>query len=80
MNIANVVNDETERKRKLVLGGTEGCGNLLVVGCALVITSVGQHANQRVHRTNEVGRSCNEAVLRWGTSFTVPGNVFVVPG
>jgi len=70
------MDNQAESERELILWIRECSGNLLVVRGALVVTSVGQHANQSVHSADQIGCGSLE-----GVSFAVlvVGNVFVVP-
>ena len=76
VDVANVVDYETESERELVSGVWEGCGNLLVVGSLSVVAGVRQHANQRVQCSDQVGGGSLEAV---GVAILVPGDVDKVP-
>ena len=79
MDVTNVVDHKAEGKRKLIGRVGEGCGNLLVVGCALIISSVGKHTGESVQSLNEVNGWLLEAVVGSITTLVVVGNVDEVP-
>lgn len=79
MDVTNVVNHQAEGKRLLVCWVGEGSSDLLVVGGACVVSSVGQHANEGFEGCNKVGGSCLEGVIRRGSTLVVVGDVNKVP-
>lgn len=63
VDVANVVDDQAQGKGELVGGVGERRGNLLVVCGASVVASVGQHANQGIQCSDEVGGWLHERVV-----------------
>lgn len=79
MNVSNIVDNEAQGKGKLIRGVGECGGNLLIVGGALIVSGVGQHANESVHSLYEVSRGSFKGVVRWTSTLVVVGNVNKVP-
>ena len=79
MNVSNIVDNEAQGKGKLIRGVGECSGNLLIVGGALIVSGVGQHANESVHSLYEVSRGSLKGVVRGTSTLVVVGNVNKVP-
>ncbi len=79
VDVTNVVDHKAEGEGKLISWVGESCGNLLVVGCALVGSCVSEHTHERVQCLNEVSRGSLEAVVGSITTLVVVGNVDEVP-
>ena len=54
MNITNVMNHKAKSKGVLVCWVGEGSSDLLIVGGACVVSSVGQHASEGFEGCNKV--------------------------
>lgn len=79
MDVTGIVNHQAECKRQLVCWFGEGSSNLLVVCCACVVSSIGQHASEGFHGCNKVGGSCLESIIRRGSTLVVVRDVNKVP-
>lgn len=79
MDVTNVVNHQAKSERQLICWVGESSSDLLVVGGACVVSSVGQHASESFKCGNKVGGSCLESVIRRGSALVVVGNVNKMP-
>jgi hypothetical protein len=79
MDVTNVVNHKAKCERELVSWVGELSGNLLIIGGALIVAGVREHASERVQCLDDVGRCHFESVVRRLTTLTVVRDVDEVP-
>ena len=79
MDVSYVVDHKTQSEGELVSRIGELSGNLLVVGCVLVVSGVGQHADKSVQGLDDVGRSHLKGVIRRRATLVIVRNVDEVP-